>query len=162
MLFSLSLSIDKPGSDILRFLMLLIAHFIHMIIVTRVLIPDRGSVNALWAKFYKTRNLTTRLTWVMNSVSVIHGCLRHSAAVALFAGSGWSMGSKNWAKPSAASSSHSYFSTRTLFRGHGFSLEMRRSVPSFLKKSGKSWLRSNVEYKRPTFAVSALHDTLLG
>ena len=47
MLFSLSLSIDKPGSDILRFLMLLIAHFIHMIIVTRVLIPDRGSVNAL-------------------------------------------------------------------------------------------------------------------
>jgi hypothetical protein len=36
------------------------------------------------------------------------------------------MGSRNWAKPSAASSSHSYFSTNTFFRGHGFSLEMRR------------------------------------
>ena len=123
------------NSDILGLLMLLIAHIIDMIIVTRVLITDCGSVNALFNSLEKFTKIFLVFTRVINSVSVIHGCLRHSAAVARFAGSGCNMGSKNWAKPSAASSSHSYFSTKTFFRGHGFSLEMRRSVPSFLKKS---------------------------
>ena len=77
----------------------------------------------------------TKLTLVITSVFVIQGCFRHWAAVARRAGSGCNIGNKNWLKPSAAISSHSYFSTRTFFYGHGFSFEMRLRVPSFLKKS---------------------------
>ena len=75
------------------------------------------------------------LTLVIKSVLVIQGCFRHWAAVARRAGSGCNIGNKNWLKPSAAISSHPYFSTRTFFNGHGFSFEMRLRVPSFLKKS---------------------------
>ena len=86
------------------------------------------------------------LTLVIKSVLVIQGCFRHWAAVARRAGSGCNIGNKNWLKPSAAISSHSYFSTRTFFNGHGFSFEMRLRVPSFLKKSTKWFYKIFTRY----------------
>lgn len=52
------------------------------------------------------------------------GCLRHSAAVALFSGISSSIGSKKSVKAAASSWDHSYFSTKTSKRPQGFSLVM--------------------------------------
>lgn len=84
---------------------------------------------------------------------LIHGCRRHSAAVVLFSGMRSNMGKMKSEKVWASSRDHSYFSTSTSSKPHGFSLVMCLKSPNTDKQDKitkfcisqiSSWIKSLV------------------